>query len=48
VPKEFFGAGLAADVEAAVRAALAEFEKLGATLVDISLPKTELSIPCTT
>ncbi|MBB5389924.1 MULTISPECIES: Asp-tRNA(Asn)/Glu-tRNA(Gln) amidotransferase subunit GatA [unclassified Herbaspirillum] len=45
VPKEFFGAGLASDVEQAVRAALAEFEKLGATLVDISLPKTELSIP---
>jgi aspartyl-tRNA(Asn)/glutamyl-tRNA(Gln) amidotransferase subunit A len=32
-------------VEQAVRAALAEYEKLGATLVDISLPKTELSIP---
>jgi aspartyl-tRNA(Asn)/glutamyl-tRNA(Gln) amidotransferase subunit A len=45
VPREFFGAGLAADYEQAVRAALAEFEKLGATLVDISLPKTELSIP---
>jgi aspartyl-tRNA(Asn)/glutamyl-tRNA(Gln) amidotransferase subunit A len=45
VPREFFGAGLAADVEQAVRAALAEYEKLGATLVDISLPKTELSIP---
>ncbi|MES2047660.1 MAG: Asp-tRNA(Asn)/Glu-tRNA(Gln) amidotransferase subunit GatA [Pseudomonadota bacterium] len=45
VPREFFGAGLAADVEQAVRGALAEYEKLGATLVDISLPKTELSIP---
>ncbi len=45
VPREFFGAGLAKDVEQAVRAALAEYEKLGATLVDISLPKTELSIP---
>ncbi|MFZ6733028.1 Asp-tRNA(Asn)/Glu-tRNA(Gln) amidotransferase subunit GatA [Undibacterium sp. Ji42W] len=45
VPKEFFSDGLAADVEQAVRAALAEYEKLGATLVDISLPKTELSIP---
>ena len=45
VPREYFGAGLAADVEAAVRAALKEYEKLGATLVDISLPKTELSIP---
>ncbi len=45
VPREFFTAGLAADVEQAVRAALATYEKLGATLVDISLPKTELSIP---
>lgn len=45
VPKEFFGAGLEPDVEQAVRAALREYEKLGATLVDISLPKTELSIP---
>lgn len=45
VPKEFFGAGLAADVEQAVRAALDQYVKLGATLVDISLPKTELSIP---
>ncbi|HTH44161.1 MAG TPA: Asp-tRNA(Asn)/Glu-tRNA(Gln) amidotransferase subunit GatA [Oxalicibacterium sp.] len=45
IPREYFGAGLAPDVEQAVRAALAEYEKLGATLVDISLPKTELSIP---
>jgi aspartyl-tRNA(Asn)/glutamyl-tRNA(Gln) amidotransferase subunit A len=45
VPKEYFGEGLAADVEQAVRAALDQFVKLGATLVDISLPKTSLSIP---
>ena len=45
LPKEYFGEGLAADVEQAVRAALDEFVKLGATLVDISLPKTSLSIP---
>jgi aspartyl-tRNA(Asn)/glutamyl-tRNA(Gln) amidotransferase subunit A len=45
VPKEYFGAGLSADVEAAVRGALSEYERLGATLVEISLPKTELSIP---
>jgi aspartyl-tRNA(Asn)/glutamyl-tRNA(Gln) amidotransferase subunit A len=45
VPREYFGPGLAADVELAVRAALAEYEKLGATLVEISLPNTELSIP---
>jgi aspartyl-tRNA(Asn)/glutamyl-tRNA(Gln) amidotransferase subunit A len=45
VPKEFFGEGLAQDVRAAVDAALQEFEKLGAKLVSISLPRTELSIP---
>ena len=45
LPKEFFPAGLAGDVDAAVRAALAELERLGATLVDVSLPRTELSIP---
>ena len=32
-------------MEQAVRAALDEYVKLGATLVDISLPKTALSIP---
>ena len=45
LPLEFFPAALAADVNGAVRAALAELEKLGATLVDVSLPRTELSIP---
>ena len=45
LPAEFFPAGLASDVEAAIRAALRELEKLGATLVDVSLPRTELSIP---
>ena len=45
IPKEFFGEGLSADVRAAVDAALAQYEQLGATLVPISLPRTELSIP---
>ncbi len=45
VPKEFFGEGLQADVEKAVRAALAEYVKLGARLVDISLPNAALGIP---
>jgi aspartyl-tRNA(Asn)/glutamyl-tRNA(Gln) amidotransferase subunit A len=45
LPREFFPAALAADVNGAVRAALSEFETLGATLVDVSLPRTELSIP---
>jgi aspartyl-tRNA(Asn)/glutamyl-tRNA(Gln) amidotransferase subunit A len=45
VPKEFFGEGLSADVRAAVDAALQQYRKLGAKLVEISLPRTELSIP---
>ena len=45
VPKEFFGAGLTPDVDRAIRAALAIYRDLGATLVDISLPNAELGIP---
>ena len=45
IPKEFFGEGLSADVRTAVEGALGEFEKMGARLVPISLPRTELSIP---
>ena len=45
VPREFFGEGLAGDVRAAIEGALKEYEKQGARLVPISLPRTELSIP---
>jgi aspartyl-tRNA(Asn)/glutamyl-tRNA(Gln) amidotransferase subunit A len=45
LPKEYFGEGLGDDVRAAVDAALATFRTLGATLVEVSLPKTELSLP---
>ena len=45
IPKEFFGEGLAPDVQQAINAALKEYEKLGAKLVPIVLPRTELSIP---
>ena len=45
LPLDFVPAALAADVDGAVRAGLAELEKLGATLVDVSLPRTELAIP---
>ena len=45
MPQEFFAQGLAPGVRAAVNAALKEYEKLGARLVPISLPRTELSIP---
>ena len=45
LPQEFFGEGLSADVRAAIDAALKQYEQLGATLVNISLPRTALSIP---
>jgi aspartyl-tRNA(Asn)/glutamyl-tRNA(Gln) amidotransferase subunit A len=45
VPAEFFGAGLSDAVRAAVDAALQQYVKLGAKLVPIQLPRTELSIP---
>lgn len=45
VPREYFGAGLAPEVAQAVEAALKTFEDLGAIRVEISLPRTELSIP---
>ena len=45
LPKEFFAAGLNDDVARAVDAALAEYRRLGAVTVDISLPSSALSIP---
>jgi len=45
LPQEYFGAGLDTGVGAAIEAALAEYAKLGATLVDISLPNTRLAVP---
>jgi aspartyl-tRNA(Asn)/glutamyl-tRNA(Gln) amidotransferase subunit A len=38
VPREYFAAGLDAEVERAVRSALSAYERLGAKLVDVSLP----------
>jgi aspartyl-tRNA(Asn)/glutamyl-tRNA(Gln) amidotransferase subunit A len=45
VPKEFFDDGLEPGSAAAVRAALAEYERLGATLHEVSLPNLGLSVP---
>ncbi|HEY9037064.1 MAG TPA: Asp-tRNA(Asn)/Glu-tRNA(Gln) amidotransferase subunit GatA [Pseudomonadales bacterium] len=45
VPAEYFSAGLDAATGAAVHAGLKQLETLGATLVDISLPHTELAVP---
>jgi aspartyl-tRNA(Asn)/glutamyl-tRNA(Gln) amidotransferase subunit A len=45
LPKEFFAEGLAQDVANCVNAAIAEYNKLGATIVDISLPNSKLAVP---
>ena len=45
IPKEYFSEGLNAGTEKAVRESLAEYEKMGAELVEISLPNTGLSVP---
>ncbi|MGH2450742.1 MAG: Asp-tRNA(Asn)/Glu-tRNA(Gln) amidotransferase subunit GatA [Candidatus Limnocylindria bacterium] len=41
VPREFFVSGMEPGVEAAVRGALREYERLGADLVEVSLPSTD-------
>ncbi len=45
IPAEYFAEGLSLDVEKAVQAAISEYQKLGATIVEVSLPNTRLSIP---
>jgi aspartyl-tRNA(Asn)/glutamyl-tRNA(Gln) amidotransferase subunit A len=45
LPKEFFGAGMDVGVRVAVEAALADYRKLGATTVEVSLPNSGLSVP---
>jgi aspartyl-tRNA(Asn)/glutamyl-tRNA(Gln) amidotransferase subunit A len=45
IPKEYFVEGMQPEVEAAVRTAIAKLEELGATIVEISLPHSEYSLP---
>jgi aspartyl-tRNA(Asn)/glutamyl-tRNA(Gln) amidotransferase subunit A len=45
LPKEYFGEGLDAGVAASVEAAIKEYEALGATVSEISLPNAPLSVP---
>ena len=45
LPREFFGEGCDAGVMAAVQAAIAEYQRLGATTVEVSLPNSHLSVP---
>jgi aspartyl-tRNA(Asn)/glutamyl-tRNA(Gln) amidotransferase subunit A len=45
VPKEFFGDGLSVNVQKVIEDALKQYEKLGAKIVDVSLPNNHLAIP---
>ncbi len=45
VPAEYFVEGMDEEVETAVRTAIAHLEKLGAELVEISLPHTRYALP---
>lgn len=45
LPKEYFGEGLDGGVAASIRAAIEEYRKLGAEVIEISLPNTALAVP---
>ncbi|BBL34311.1 glutamyl-tRNA(Gln) amidotransferase subunit A [Nitrosomonas stercoris] len=45
LPKEFFTEGISQEVADAIDAALAEYRKLGATLVEVSLPHGQYAVP---
>ncbi len=45
LPKEFFGEGLDENVAATLATAIAEYRKLGAEIIDISMPNLKLAIP---
>jgi aspartyl-tRNA(Asn)/glutamyl-tRNA(Gln) amidotransferase subunit A len=45
VPQEYFVEGIDAEVETAVRRAIAKLEELGAEIVEISLPHTSYALP---
>jgi aspartyl-tRNA(Asn)/glutamyl-tRNA(Gln) amidotransferase subunit A len=45
VPKEFFSEGLDSEVEKIIEQGISEYKKLGAEIVEISLPNNHLSIP---
>ncbi|MAM56266.1 MAG: Asp-tRNA(Asn)/Glu-tRNA(Gln) amidotransferase GatCAB subunit A [Salinicola sp.] len=45
LPKEYFGDGLDAEVESAIREAIRAYESLGAKVCEVSLPHTHLAVP---
>ena len=46
LPKEYFSQGLNPEVMKVIESAIAEFKKLGARVVDVTLPNSQLAIPC--
>ena len=46
VPKEYFTAGLDKEIEDSVKDAIEKYKKLGAEIVDISLPHSEYALAC--
>ena len=46
VPKEYFTAGLDKEIEDSVKDAIERYKKLGAEIVDISLPHSEYALAC--
>lgn len=45
LPKEYFPENLDSEMADKVKAAIAEYEKMGATVVEVSLPNTDLAVP---
>jgi aspartyl-tRNA(Asn)/glutamyl-tRNA(Gln) amidotransferase subunit A len=46
VPKEYFVAGMDKDVEKTIKSAIEKYEKMGAKIIEVSLPHTEYALPC--
>lgn len=44
IPKQHFAEGLTAEVEKGIREALSEYEKLGASIIEVDLPNNHLSV----
>jgi len=46
LPREYFSKGLSPEVAKVIETAVAEYKKLGAQVVEVSLPNSQLAIPC--
>jgi aspartyl-tRNA(Asn)/glutamyl-tRNA(Gln) amidotransferase subunit A len=46
LPKEYFSEGLSPDVAQVIETAISEYRRLGVQVVPVSLPNSQLAIPC--